>query len=157
MKVGMLYHLSLAVVGRVVVLSGGKTPQMSWSPMIPTWTWWCSECAGVLCAHVCVSVPALGGAPPGKGDDSGAGPGACRALALGASWHRHLPLGHDFGKCVISHLFLVSSQQFLCMPTREQPQHRVVVSREMDCRAECEVKSIFLHPFQPYPLIPNLS
>lgn len=61
------------------------------------------------------------------------------------------------GHVLFSRLFLVSSQQFLCVPTREQPQHRVVVSKEMDCRAECEVKSIFPHPFQPYPLIPNLS
>lgn len=49
--------LSLAVVGGVVVVPGGKAPQMNQSPLIPTWTWWCSECADVLCAPVCVCQP----------------------------------------------------------------------------------------------------
>lgn len=42
-----------------------------------------------------------------------------------------LALGHCFRKRGVFCLVLASSQQFLCVPTREQPQHRVVVSGEM--------------------------
>lgn len=118
MKAGMLYP-SLAVVGGVVVPPGGKTPQMNQCPLIPTWTWCCSECADVLCALV--SAPAQGEAPPGKRDDSGAGPGAHRALALGPSWHGHLPLGHHFGNVLFPSFSLPALSSFCACPQGSNP------------------------------------
>lgn len=56
---------------------------------------------------------------------------------LAPLWHGHpRPSLWDTALGNVSNLFLASCQQFLCVPTREQPQHRVAVSRETEAEME---------------------
>lgn len=157
------HHRPAAAASRVVALPGGKIPQLKISPAIPPRPWWCSECAGVCCAaRLCQSQQSKGllqqrlsrveanantpelvqaepwcWLPPGKGT-----PGP----------HSGTPLWECFPSvpCQLSAVSVRAHQ-------RATPVQGCCLQRDRDDRSGCEAKSIFLHPFQPYHLIPNLS